>query len=192
MVLYALLMDSGILFLLPVSGFMYLFGKISLSAFLMFMFLGIGLTRFMKQLMSFGSNITQIARGVEVLNDVLEAKETGSGGTVADIPDYDLEFKKVSFGYEKKMILSDINFITKQGSITALVGSSGAGKTTVGRLIPRFWDVDRGEITIGGININNIKNDVLMKNVSFVFQDVFMFNDSVLENIRMGDESISR
>lgn len=192
MVIYALLMDSGIIFILPIGGFMYLYGHITLSAFLMFMFMGIGLTRFMKQLMSFGSNINQISRGVEVLNNVLDSGEVDSSGSITDISFYDLEFKGVSFGYEKKKILKDINFLTKQGSITALVGSSGAGKTTVGRLIPRFWDVDSGEITIGGINIKDIKSDILMESVSFVFQDVFMFNDSILENIRMGDESISR
>lgn len=76
--------------------------------------------------------------------------------------------------------------------MTALVGPSGAGKTTIGRLLARFWNIDEGQIKIGGVNISDIKNDKLMKSVSFVFQDVFMFNDSVLENIRMGDTSISK
>ncbi|MDC7222225.1 MAG: ABC transporter ATP-binding protein [Spirochaetales bacterium] len=192
MVLYALLMDSGILFLLPIGGFMYLYGLITLDSFLMFMFLGLGLTRFMKQLMSFGSNINQISRGVINLNRVLAAEEAESAGVVEQVEDYSLEFRNVSFGYEEKRVLNHIDLVTKQGTITALVGSSGAGKSTLGQLIPRFWDVDEGEITIGGVNIKDIKSDVLMKNVSFVFQDVFMFNDSILENIRMGDESISR
>ena len=97
----------------------------------------------------------------------------------------------VSFSYGTKKILDNINFKVKEKTITALVGPSGAGKTTVGKLIPRFWDIDKGEITIGGINIKTIKSETLMKSVSFVFQDVFMFNDSILENIRMGDTAIS-
>ncbi len=192
MVLYSFLMDSGVVLLLPVGGYMYLNGDVSLSAFLMFMFIGLGLSRFMKQLMSFGSNINQIANGVKGLNAVFNEKEIENKGKITDLINYDIEFKNVSFGYDKKMILKNIDFETKQGSITALVGSSGAGKTTVGRLIPRFWDVSRGEIKIGGINIKDLPNDILMKYVSFVFQDVFMFNDSILENIRMGDKSVSR
>lgn len=192
MVLYALLMDSGILFVLPIGGFMYLYGHISLSVFLLFLFLGIGLTRFMKLLTGFVSNIYQIALGVEVLNGVLSSTEIDTKGTITYLPHYDLEFKRVSFGYNEKNVFENISFLTKQRSITALVGSSGAGKTTVGRLIPRFWEIGAGEINIGGVNVRKIDSHTLMEKVSFVFQDVFMFNDTVLENIRMWDESISR
>jgi len=192
MVAYSLLMDSGIIFLLPIGGFMYIKGAVSLSAFLMFMFIGIGLTRFMKQLMNFGSNINQISNGVKTLNSILETREIEDKGKISKLTDYNLEFKNVFFGYDEDLILKDINFRTEQGSITALVGSSGAGKTTVGRLIPRFWDVSSGKITIGDEDIRDIRSDTLMRNVSFVFQDVFMFNDTILENIRMGDTSISK
>ncbi|MDC7220046.1 MAG: ABC transporter ATP-binding protein [Spirochaetales bacterium] len=192
MALYALLMDSGILFLLPASGFMYLFGKITLSTFIMFMFMGLGMSRFMKQLMSFGSNINQISRGVINLNEILSTEEAESKGRVTELENHALQFRDVSFAYETKEVLKNINFTTPQGTITALVGSSGAGKSTLGQLIPRFWDIKEGEITLGSVNIKDIGSDTLMKKVSFVFQDVFMFNDSVLENIRMGDKSISR
>jgi len=191
MVLYALLMDSGILFLLPIGGLFYLNNIVSLSGFLMFMFIGIGLTRFMKQLMNFGSNINQISRGVEVIDGVLATEEQDDSGSINKLEDYALEFKNVSFGYGENEILNDINFKTPQGSITALVGPSGAGKSTIGQLIPRFWDIENGEISINGIDVKNIDNSLLMKSVSFVFQDVFIFNDSVLENIRMGDSSVS-
>lgn len=192
MVLYALAMDGGILLVLPIGGFMYLYGHISLTVFLMFLFIGIGLTRFMRQITGFVSNINIIARGVEVLNSVLNAQEAETDGRVTELGDYGLEFKNVVFGYEDKKVINNISFSTPQGTITALVGSSGAGKTTVGRLIPRFWDIDSGEINIGGVNIRDIDSHTLMKNVSFVFQDVFMFNASILENIRMWDQSISK
>ncbi|WP_198517311.1 ABC transporter ATP-binding protein [Vibrio sp. HA2012] len=192
MVLYALLMDGGILLILPIGGFMYLYGQLSLTDFLMFMFLGIGLTRFMKQITGFVSNINQISRGVNVLNRVLNNHELNSNGLIKNIDNYDIKFRDVSFGYGDKKVINNVNFSTKQGNMTALVGPSGAGKTTVGRLISRFWDVDDGSITIGGVNVRDIDSTVLMNKVSFVFQDVFMFNDTVLENIRMWDKSISR
>ncbi len=169
MVTYALLMDSGILFLLPVGGFMYLTGKITISSFLLFMFIGIGLTRFMKQLMNFGSNINQISRGAEAINRILETEEIPDNGKISKLDNYDIEFNNVSFSYGKTPVLSNTSFSMKQGEITAFVGPSGAGKTTAGRLIPRFWDVDNGEICIGGINVKDIKSDVLMDNLSFCF-----------------------
>ncbi len=188
---YALLMDCGVLILLPVGGYMYAVGKITLSAFLMFMFIGIGLSRFMKQLTNFGSNLTQIFKGVDEIREIFKTKEIVNNGKVSKLENYDVEFNHVSFSYGDQLVLDDVNFKLKQGTITALVGPSGAGKTTIARLIPRFWDVTKGEITIGNHNLKSIQGDELMKNVGFVFQDIFMFNDTVIENIRMGDTSVS-
>jgi len=188
---YALMMDCGVLVLLPVGGYMLAVGKITLSTFLMFMFIGIGLSRFMKQLTDFGSNLTQIFKGVDELRGILNTKEIDDKGTITKLDNYNVEFNKVSFSYGNNQVLNDVSFKLKQGTITALVGPSGAGKTTVARLIPRFWDVSKGAITIGGQKLQSIQGSALMKNISFVFQDIFMFNDTVLENIRMGDKSIS-
>lgn len=190
--LHAVLVDSGVVFLLPIGGYLYATSRIPLGTFLLFMFMGIGLSRFMKQLTNFGSNITQILKGVEQLNNVLQAPEIDNNGIVKALDKHDLEFSGVSFAYEDKTVLENISFVVQPGTITALVGPSGAGKTTTGRLIPRFWDIQTGEITIGGVNIKQIEGDTLTDMVSFVFQDVFMFNDSVLENIRMGDVSLTR
>ncbi len=188
---YALLMDCGVLILLPVGGYMFAVGKIALSTFLMFLFIGLGLTLFMKQLTGFGSNLNQIYKGVDELRGVMDAKEIDDSGIIKKLDNYDVEFNHVSFAYGENRVLNDVKFRLKQGTITALVGPSGAGKTTVARLIPRFWDVTGGEISIGGHNIKSIGGDALMKHISFVFQDIFMFNDTVFENIRMGDTSIS-
>lgn len=189
--IYSLLMDGGVIFVIPVAALMYLKGMITITTFVMFMFMGLGITRFMKQLSSYSSNIVQILKAVEELDKVYNLDEITNNGNQS-VNNYDIEFNNVSFGYEDQMVLKNINFTAKQGTTTALVGPSGAGKTTVGRLIPRFWDVNNGEIKIGGVNIKNLKTDELIKSVSFVFQDVFMFNDSILENIRMGDKSITR
>ncbi|HPW52573.1 MAG TPA: ABC transporter ATP-binding protein, partial [Spirochaetota bacterium] len=190
--IYALLMDLSIVLVLPVGGWLFLKESLSLSEFLLFMFLGLSLTRYMKLLVGFGSNITQISQGAKALNDILNTNEMPDGGKITHLNNYDIEFENVSFGYGEKTILKNISFKSPQGSITALTGNSGAGKTTIGRLIPRFWDIKHGEIKIGGVNIKNIRNDVLMRQVSFVFQDIFLFNDTILENIRMGDPAISR
>ncbi len=101
--------------------------------------------------------------------------------------DYNIEFKNVGFSYnEEQTILEDISFTAKQGEVTALVGPSGEGKSTVARLATRFWDVDKGQIVLGGIDISTVDPEVLMSKYSIVFQDVVLFNTSVMDNIRIG------
>ena len=102
--------------------------------------------------------------------------------------DTNIEFCGVSFSYDgtDTMALSDVSFTAPAGKITAIVGPSGGGKSTIAHLIPRFWDVTDGHITIGGIDIQEIPEEVLMQQVSFVFQDVYLFGQSIRENIRMG------
>jgi ATP-binding cassette subfamily B protein len=99
-----------------------------------------------------------------------------------------VEFRQVSFSYQAdgKQALADISFVAPQGKITALVGPSGSGKTTIAQLIPRFWDVAEGEIAIGGVDIRSIPTEALMNTISFVFQDSFLFYDTLYENIRIG------
>ena len=98
----------------------------------------------------------------------------------------------MSFGYDGcPELLHDISFTAKQGEVTALVGPSGAGKTTAARLITRFWDIQRGNIFIGGMNIKDAEPEKLMSLFSIVFQDVILFNNSVLENIRIGRKNAS-
>lgn len=103
---------------------------------------------------------------------------------------YDIEFKNVAFAYdEDTKVLKNVSFTAKQGEVTALVGSSGSGKTSILRLISRLYDYDRGSVLIDGKDIKNIATDSLFKNISIVFQDVTLFNTSILENIRLGRES---
>lgn len=101
---------------------------------------------------------------------------------------YDMKFSDIRFAYNEKEVLHKISLTAKQGDTTALVGPSGSGKSTIAKLIARFWDVNSGKITIGGIDIKDIKTESLMNIVSFVFQDVFLFNDTIMENIRIGKQ----
>ena len=125
-----------------------------------------------------------IVRIKEIKNAALqEGKDT-------DLSNYDIEFKNVSFAYnEDAKVLKDVSFTAKQGEVTALVGISGSGKTSVLRLISRLYDYDTGSILIDGKDIKNISTESLFKNVSIVFQDVTLFNTSIMENIRLGRES---
>ncbi len=125
-----------------------------------------------------------VMRIKEMKNAVLqEGKDTS-------LSSYDIEFKNVSFGYnEDTKVLKDVSFIAKQGEVTALVGISGCGKTSILRLVSRLYDYDKGSILIGGEDIKNISTDSLFRNISIVFQDVTLFNTSIMENIRLGRES---
>ncbi|MDR1113660.1 MAG: ABC transporter ATP-binding protein/permease [Candidatus Margulisbacteria bacterium] len=107
------------------------------------------------------------------------------------LPDYNIELKNVSFAYHNKEVLKNINLKIPQNGVTALVGPSGSGKTTISRLIARFWDARSGEILIGGQNIRGIEPECLLKYMSFVFQDVALFNDTALNNIRIGRQDAS-
>lgn len=104
-------------------------------------------------------------------------------GNEQDVHTYDIELKNVTFAYAKEDVIKDVSLKIPSGSITALVGPSGSGKSTISKLIARFWDVQKGSITIGGENIKNIEPEHLMKSISFVFQDVTLFNDTVREQV---------
>ena len=124
----------------------------------------------------------QSARLDEILShDVQEGSEK------LDNKGYDIEFSNVGFSYDTgDVVLKDVSFTAKQGEVTALIGPSGGGKTTISRLAARFWDADKGKITVGGMDISKIDPETLMSLYSIVFQDVTLFNNTVIENIRIG------
>ncbi|HAD22712.1 MAG TPA: ABC transporter ATP-binding protein, partial [Kandleria vitulina] len=99
---------------------------------------------------------------------------------------HDIGFYQVSFSYDEAEVLHNVSFVAKQGEVTALVGPSGSGKSTCARLAARLWDVDKGVITVGGVDISTIDPEVLLSHFSMVFQDVMLFDDTIMENIRLG------
>lgn len=133
------------------------------------------------------ANAANIAGNVDLMDAVLKEEEIVDSGKDSLVKGHNIEFKNVTFSYDdKKDVLKNISFEAKENKLTAIVGSSGGGKSTIASLIPRFYDPKDGEITIGGVNIKDIKMEKLMDEVSFVFQDNFLFETSILENIRMG------
>ena len=128
---------------------------------------------------------------VERMNEI--ADYPAQTGETSFLPDgYDICFEHVGFSYDQgKTVLKDVSFTAKQGEVTALVGPSGGGKTTVSRLAARFWDISKGRITVGGQDISRIDPETLLSVYSIVFQDVTLFNNSILENIRVGKKDAS-
>lgn len=128
------------------------------------------------------STSTNVARMNEILDHDVQTgdiKLTNKG--------YDIKFENVEFSYNnKENVLRDVSFIAKQGEVTALIGPSGGGKTTVSRLAARFWDINNGKITVGGMDISKIEPEPLLSLYSIVFQDVILFNNTIMENIRLG------
>lgn len=122
----------------------------------------------------------------ERLDEIL-SHNIQTGKNELDNKGFDIEFTNVGFAYDdKEEVLKDVTFTAKQGEVTALIGPSGGGKTTISRLAARFWDINKGKITVGGMDISEIDPETLMSLYSIVFQDVTLFNNSIMENIRIG------
>ncbi|MGI6238055.1 MAG: ABC transporter ATP-binding protein [Christensenellales bacterium] len=146
------------------------------------------------RIMYVNGNAMRIIGGVEAMDQVLAEPELAQPAHPKTAKSHDVAFRDVTFSYDKDKqteALSGISFGAKQGEITAIVGPSGGGKSTIAHLIPRFFDVTGGAIEIGGVDIRQMDTHDLMNQVSFVFQDVFLFKQSVMDNIRMGNQSAS-
>lgn len=166
------------------------FGTLELFAFISALFLSTGMADAMMPLMWINNHIKKSQASALRIQEVLEIKSLEIPKETKTIKTYDIEFENVSFKYDsvEKYALKNISFKVKEGSVTALVGPSGAGKSTVAKLIPRFWDVTSGEIKIGDVNIKELSSETLMNTVSFVFQDTFLFQDTIYNNIKMANE----
>ena len=119
------------------------------------------------------------------MNEIYDTP-TAEGTEVFRPQGHDIVFEHVGFAYDKKEVLHDVSFTAKEGEVTALVGPSGSGKSTCARLAARLWDVTKGTIKVGGVDISTVDPEVLLSDYSMVFQDVVLFDDTVMENIRLG------
>jgi ATP-binding cassette subfamily B protein len=170
------------------------YNSLSLFAFISALFLSTGMAESMMPLMWLNNHIKKSQASALRIQEILEVKELEQTNNSTLPQQYDVQFHDVSFQYKNidNYALENIDLIAQQNQVTALVGPSGAGKSTVAKLIPRFWDVTKGEITIGGVNIKNMSAQDLMNTVSFVFQDTFLFQDTLLNNIKIANLQASK
>jgi ATP-binding cassette subfamily B protein len=184
------LVESGILFSLPLGGFLFLQNKLSLSLFLFFMIMSLVFLSCLLNLFGFAVIFTQVATGGDRIKTIMDEKRLGEG--TANIEGGgSVSFEDVSFSYEKTVALKNVNMEIPAGKLTAFVGPSGAGKTTAAQLILRFWELSEGRIRIGSTDIAAMKTECLMDTVSFVFQETFMLNDTIYQNIAIGGKQTS-
>ena len=169
-----------------VGSMLLIRGELSVLTFFLFLLV---VTRMYEPLQIALQNLSAIISldtTCERMDEILSHEEQ-TGKEELSNNGYDIIFDHVAFSYENgKQILSDVNFTAKQGEVTALIGPSGGGKTTVTRLAARFWDCSKGKITVGGMNVSEIEPERLLSLYSIVFQDVTLFNNTVMENIRIG------
>lgn len=185
---FVVLIECGMLLMVPLGGMFFLKGSLAASAFLLFVYVGSMYLTEIRPLQELGTNFANVLGAITKTKEILDVPVYEGG---MDFPEnHDIELKNVRFSYDGKTdVLQGVNLKIRDGERMALVGQSGAGKSTVIELISRFYDVQEGEVLIGGINVNELNYDTILKNIAIVFQKTFLTRDSVLENIRMGSDA---
>ena len=162
--------------------------------FMMFLMFMVASTRLYGPLTGCLQNLSAVYSALLVVERMkgIEEQPVQQGSREAAYDGYDIVFDHVGFSYkEGKQVLKDVSFTARQGQVTALVGPSGGGKSTSAKLAARFWDIDRGKITLGGTDISGIEPETLLRSFSIEFQDVVLFNNTIMENIRLGRKDAS-
>ena len=162
--------------------------------FMMFLMFMVASTRLYGPLTGCLQNLSAVYSALLVVErmKLIEEQPVQHGSREAAYDGYDIVFDHVGFSYKDgKQVLKDVSFTARQGQVTALVGPSGGGKSTSAKLAARFWDIDRGKITLGGTDISGIEPETLLRSFSIVFQDVVLFNNTIMENIRLGRKDAS-
>ena len=181
------LLSSITVSVLCVGGYLYVYRGLSGQIFLFSVLLSVGLGSSLLKFTEFMDNFYHIRNGKHLIDEILSAselKEIASGETILNNR---IELNNVSFAYGKETVLHDISLTIEENTKVAIVGPSGAGKTTIANLLARFWDATDGCITIGGVDYKSLSLSDLMAKISYVTQDTFLFNMSIMENIRLGN-----
>jgi ATP-binding cassette subfamily B protein len=196
---------ANLLLIVPLGVILYLGGTLDITTFVLFLVMGMGFNRPIWMLFtSYSAAAWKVGEASKNIGALLAAVPLSEPTQPQTPRDASIVFDNVSFSYHNDTVdtsqpdaaplqrsdaqtLHGVSFTIPAGSVTALVGPSGAGKSTIAKLIPRFWDVNNGQIQLGGVDVRQVGTNQLMEHVSFVFQDVFLFNDTVYENIRVGN-----
>jgi ATP-binding cassette subfamily B protein IrtA len=192
--LFLVALPASFVFIIPIGA--YLLSRSSdyatlASIVFLFLILSNGLFVPILKLLYVGSRTRQLTKGLSSIHSVLQEMALTEGTVEQSPSSHDIRFDNVSFSYPNKRAVSELSFHAKEGSITALVGPSGAGKSTVASLILRYWDINEGSIFIGGKDIRSLRPETLYASISVVFQDNPLFSDTIMNNIRIGNERAS-
>ena len=169
-----------------IAALLYVQQEMSFPICVMFLFAAFLVYSQMDGLASNIALLRIVDTSLEQVESVLHIPKMPGNEAVNKIQNYDIELQNISFGYDKRPIIQDVSLKIPERSVTAIVGPSGSGKTTLCNLIARFWDVQKGAILIGGKNVKDIEPDELMKLMSIVFQNVYLFHDTIENNIKFG------
>ena len=185
---FVVIIECGMLLMVPFGGMFFLKGSLTASALLLFVYVGSLYLTEIRPLQELGTNFANVLSAITKTDEILSIP-VYVGGT--DFPsNHDIKLQNVRFSYDGKTdVLKNCNLDIKDGERIALVGRSGAGQSTVIELISRFYDVNEGEVLIGGKNVKELNYETILKNVAIVFQKTFLTRDSVFENIRMGSNA---
>ena len=183
-----LLMPYFLLGLLPFGAMFYMKGNVSGSDLLMLIILSLGLVSPFMTIASYWDGIGKMGTIISEATEILMRDELKRPDIMTDKPKgSDIVLNDVHFGYKDEEILHGISLNIRQGTVNALVGPSGSGKSTIAKLIASFWDVNSGSITYGGVDIRNIPLEEYNQNIAYVSQDNYLFDETIMDNIRMGD-----
>lgn len=181
-----LILKFGIATVALVGSTLLVRGEIDIPLFFLFLLTASRLYAPLEGTLQNLAAIISTKTNINRMNEILDQPIQKGSNTLSN-KGYDIVFDHVGFAYDSgETVLKDVSFIAKQGEVTALVGPSGGGKTTVSRLASRFWDISKGKITVGGMDISKIEPETLLSLYSIVFQDVTLFNNTIMENIRIG------
>lgn len=179
-------LNLGIVSVILLGSYLIMNGQVSIYTLLIFLIASATVYAPVENGLTFLAEILMMDIKIERTKEIEELVIEG-GLKEYSLDNYDIEFKDVNFNYDDlKDVLSNINFTAKQGEVTALVGPSGGGKSTVSKLAARFWDPVSGKVILGGQDLSDLDSEKLLENFSIVFQDVILFNESIMENIRVG------
>jgi ATP-binding cassette subfamily B protein len=194
---YTVIMESAAFFLVPTS--ILLIGRsdslpMVLADFVFYLLIAPIFTSLLMKSMHFQQNALVAEQAIDRLENILDYPSMEYCENPKSIRSYSLEFKDVVFSYSgsKKRAIDKISFKLNEGETMALVGPSGGGKTTIARLAARFWDIDEGEILVGGVNVKDVSKEELMNTISFVFQNTQLFKGTLRENIIFGEKDVSK
>lgn len=187
MSVYTIMFSSTALVMLPVGSYLVLSQSAELSQLVLTFCLASSLGIPLLRLISFVPALMQINYKIEVLESVMEEEPIKTGTSEFTGANYDVTFNNISFNYDDEVVVNNLTLTAKEGETTALVGESGSGKSTLAKLLVHYYDVGTGSITIGGQDISELSLKTLGNLVSYVSQDVYLFKQSILENIRIGN-----